>query len=390
MTTREQLVEKCKRLSTEVANKAGGSPHAFRALSELDAAIEELAASLPSQDESGRRALANFVRDGIASFIGDNWPNRKHTLEEIETGVRAIEINPPASPEAPAAPKDHEIRELVNKLTEVARDYHATEQLRERIAGLVVPLARGVALTAPPSPAAPQGVQAEPVHWRAVLDEGQREQQLKTTLHVVGFRDRRAAEGWIAQELDFGGWKYTLEPLYAAPPSPPAVQPASPAYEGIEDDLYHLRRHIEGKSVYGSAYALGWLSNIERALAKPAVSPDVQELVEVLRGAVDMAWAEDSHQVEFDGTVVFGPGYDFEGPDGHRRIEFLGEVECIVWPKRGGNWSAYCTHEGNTWFERFATAEDAKEACMRLLDKVIPEHPAMKARATLSKYGSKQ
>jgi hypothetical protein len=128
-----------------VANKAGGSPHAFRALSELDAAIEELAASLPSQDESGRRALANFVRDGIASFIGDNWPNRKHTLEEIETGVRAIEINPPASPEAPAAPKDHEIRELVNKLTEVARDYHATEQLRERIAGLVVPFARGVA-----------------------------------------------------------------------------------------------------------------------------------------------------------------------------------------------------------------------------------------------------
>lgn len=45
---------------------------------------------------------------------------------------------------APPGPKDHEIRDLVNNLTKVAREYHATQQLRERIAGFVVPFVRGV------------------------------------------------------------------------------------------------------------------------------------------------------------------------------------------------------------------------------------------------------
>lgn len=58
---------------------------------------------------------------------------------------------------------------------------------------------------------------AEPVHWRAVLDPEQVPQQLKASLHAVGFRDQKAAEAWIASELDFNGWRYTLEPLYAAP-----------------------------------------------------------------------------------------------------------------------------------------------------------------------------
>ncbi len=34
--------------------------------------------------------------------------------------------------------KDHEIRELVNELTQVARDYGQTQQLRDRIAGIIV------------------------------------------------------------------------------------------------------------------------------------------------------------------------------------------------------------------------------------------------------------
>jgi hypothetical protein len=68
---------------------------------------------------------------------------------------------------------------------------------------------------------------AEPVHWRAVLAEEQRPQKSNGATHVVGFRDRRSAESWIASELDFGGWTYTLEPLYAAPQpqaAPPAVE----------------------------------------------------------------------------------------------------------------------------------------------------------------------
>jgi hypothetical protein len=36
--------------------------------------------------------------------------------------------------------KDHEIREVVNAVTKVAREYHATEQLRERIRRAMEPL----------------------------------------------------------------------------------------------------------------------------------------------------------------------------------------------------------------------------------------------------------
>ena len=112
------------------------------------------------------------------------------------------------------------------------------------------------------------------------------------------------------------------------------------------------------------------------------------ELLEALRQAVDMAWFEDSHRVRFDDTVMFGPGYDFSGLNGTSRIEFLGEHECIVWPS-GGKWSAYCTYEGSTWFERFDSADDAKEQCMRLLDKVLPDHPAIRARAVIAKATGK-
>lgn len=35
--------------------------------------------------------------------------------------------------------KDHELRELVNALTETAREFAHTDQLRERIAGIVRP-----------------------------------------------------------------------------------------------------------------------------------------------------------------------------------------------------------------------------------------------------------
>ena len=110
----------------------------------------------------------------------------------------------------------------------------------------------------------------------------------------------------------------------------------------------------------------------------------IQEMGEALREAVDLAWVEDSHAVRFDSTVLFGPCYDFENLDGFRRQEFLAQYDCVVWP--GNKWSAYCTYEGSMWFEQFDSAEEAKDACMQLLDRVLPEHPAMKARATLAKW----
>lgn len=107
------------------------------------------------------------------------------------------------------------------------------------------------------------------------------------------------------------------------------------------------------------------------------------ELLEALEEAVDLAWIEDSHLVQFDPTVLFSEFYDFSGVDGTRRIEFHGQHECIVWP--GAKWSAYCTYDGSLWFEKFDTAQEAKDACMRLLDKVLPDHPAMRARAVIRK-----
>lgn len=107
------------------------------------------------------------------------------------------------------------------------------------------------------------------------------------------------------------------------------------------------------------------------------------ELLEALEESVDLAWVEDSHLVEFDPSVIFSEFYDFSGVDGTSRIEFHGQHECIVWP--GSKWSAYCTYDGSLWFEKFDTAQEAKEACMRLLDKVLPDHPAMRARAAIRK-----
>ena len=111
------------------------------------------------------------------------------------------------------------------------------------------------------------------------------------------------------------------------------------------------------------------------------------ELLQALEECVDLSWNQDSHIAKFDGTVMFGRGYDFSGIDGWEREEFLAKYDCIVWPSGGNNakWSAYCTYDGSMWFEQFDTAQEAKEQCMKLLDVVLPDHPAMKARVAIAK-----
>jgi hypothetical protein len=127
------------------------------------------------------------------------------------------------------------------------------------------------------------------------------------------------------------------------------------------------------------------------ALAQPAPQPvqPLQELLnvqllEALKEVINATWVIDSHVVDTDRLIVFREGYDFDGLDGTSREEFLAEHSCIVWKEGSGKWSAYCTHEGSLWFDRFNSVAEAKEACMRLLDKVMPDHPAMKARAVIA------
>lgn len=115
-----------------------------------------------------------------------------------------------------------------------------------------------------------------------------------------------------------------------------------------------------------------------------AARSTVAELIEAADQSVDAMWIIDSHEVRFDPTVVFSQYYDFSGLYGAFREEFLAEYSCIVWPS-GGKWSAYCTYEGALWFERFDTAGEAKEQCMKLLDAVLSSHPAMRLRAALAR-----
>lgn len=136
-----------------------------------------------------------------------------------------------------------------------------------------------------------------------------------------------------------------------------------------------------------SEQAHRYLSDEEQA-ANARLIAAAPELLEALEEAVDLAWIEDSHQVEFDLTVRFSEFYDFSRLDGTSRIEFYGQHSCIVWP--GAKWSAYCTYDGSLWFEKFDTAQEAKEACMRLLDQVLPDHPAMRARAVMRKARGEQ
>lgn len=57
-------------------------------------------------------------------------------VDEIKTGLRAVFANITAPP-APVSMKDHQIRELVNELRDIAVEYHGTQQLLERIARTV-------------------------------------------------------------------------------------------------------------------------------------------------------------------------------------------------------------------------------------------------------------
>lgn len=53
----------------------------------------------------------------------------------------------------------------------------------------------------------------EAVAWRATLAEEQRPQRPDGP-HIMLFNGYSAADAWVFEQLDFYGWRYTIEPLY--------------------------------------------------------------------------------------------------------------------------------------------------------------------------------
>lgn len=66
--------------------------------------------------------------------------------------------------------KDHEIRELVNQLRDIAIEYHGTQQLRERIARAV----RAAMLAASPHDTPRSELGAERRYCAGYMDSGKR------------------------------------------------------------------------------------------------------------------------------------------------------------------------------------------------------------------------
>ena len=72
-------------------------------------------------------------------------------VEDIKIGLRAAFANVTTYQPLPVVLKEHQIRELVNKLRDIAIEYHSTQQLREHIACVVRAAMIAVAQTAPKS-----------------------------------------------------------------------------------------------------------------------------------------------------------------------------------------------------------------------------------------------
>ncbi len=72
-------------------------------------------------------------------------------VEDIKIGLRAAFANVTTYQPLPVVLKEHQIRELINKLRDIAIEYHSTQQLREHIACVVHAAMSAIAPPAPKS-----------------------------------------------------------------------------------------------------------------------------------------------------------------------------------------------------------------------------------------------
>ncbi|WP_434795859.1 hypothetical protein [Citrobacter europaeus] len=115
----------------------------------MDLRLAEIARASLTAEPIGAFHISDQQVEGTSDYIKDGeWP--------IDNGVIEVYTAPPAP--APEPMKNHQIRELVNDLRDIAVEYHGTQQLRERIARTV----RSAMLQAGNSPVTPDGLALVP------------------------------------------------------------------------------------------------------------------------------------------------------------------------------------------------------------------------------------
>lgn len=114
-------------------------------IADMEATRDEIPFGLDEDDSNTlaalRIALASLEAHGksygpyVPAFIGPGvWAA---IVDELPSEVVGKRVWVSTSPPAPVPMKDHQIRELVNELRDIAVEYHGTQQLRERIARTV-------------------------------------------------------------------------------------------------------------------------------------------------------------------------------------------------------------------------------------------------------------
>ncbi|ORC23932.1 hypothetical protein B1H42_06090 [Enterobacter cloacae subsp. cloacae] len=92
-------------------------------------AFADSCAELEEELELARIALESLEAEAVSVFKIDHESSLIKHVKKVVSETNA--------PQAPVSVKDHQIRELVNELRDIAVEYHGTQQLRERIARTV-------------------------------------------------------------------------------------------------------------------------------------------------------------------------------------------------------------------------------------------------------------
>lgn len=109
------------------------------------------------------------------------------------------------------------------------------------------------------------------------------------------------------------------------------------------------------------------------------------ELLEALIQAADYMW-EDTRDVNFDGTMAFGIGYDWDGWEDFREEIHTQKGSFAIWPTGWKKeWYAYGGEDGTYWNNGFKTKQEARDAVIKHLINIVPNHPAVLAHLAIAK-----